>query len=90
MEVQTTLNNQQLDNSKIQGPESESTLHENLWKSMKSMNMYGIHLFRTQEIGCILYSKNMNASHFSPPRRNKLFKQRHGNQGFLENMDFDM
>ena len=42
---------------------------------MESMNMYGIYLFK-KEMGYILCSKKINASHICPPERNKLFKQR--------------
>ena len=45
-------------------------------KSMKSMNMHGINLFWKKKMGYILYSKNINASHICPPKRNELFKQR--------------
>jgi hypothetical protein len=55
---------------------------------MKSMNMYGIYLFRKKKMGYILYSKNINALHICPPKRNKLFKQTNENQGFGENMNF--
>ena len=65
-------------------------INDNLCKSMKSMNMYGIYLFWKKKMGYILYSKNINASHICPPKRNKLFKQRNENRGFRENMDFDL
>ena len=54
------------------------------------MNMYGIYLFRKKKMGYILYSKNTNASHMCPPKRNKLFKQRKQNPDFPENIDFDL
>ena len=64
--------------------------HENLWKSMKSMNMHGTYLFWKKKKGCILYSKNVNASHICPPKRNKLFKQRKWKSRFSGNMDLDL
>ena len=51
-------------------------IYKNQWKSMKSMNMYVIYLFRKKKMDYILYSKNIDASHICPPKRNKLFKQR--------------
>ena len=51
-------------------------IHQNLRKSMKSMNMYRIYLFWKKKMGYILYSKNINASHICPPKRNQLLKQR--------------
>jgi hypothetical protein len=45
-------------------------IDENPWKSMESMNIYGTYLFRKKKMGYILYSKNMNASHMCPPKRN--------------------
>ena len=58
-------------------------ISENQWKSMKSMNMYGIYLFRKKKMGYILYSKNINASHICPPKRNILFEQRKWKSYFL-------
>ena len=51
-------------------------IYENLLKSMKSMNMYGIYLFRKRKMGHIIDFKNIDASHICPPKRNKLLKQR--------------
>ena len=47
-----------------------------IWKSMKSMNMYGIYLSWTKKVGYIPYSNKINASHICPPKRSILFKQR--------------
>ena len=57
---------------------------------MKSMNMYGIYLFWQKKMGHILHSREINASHICPPKRIKLFKQTNKNQGFPENMHFDL
>ena len=48
-------------------------IYEDLWKSM---NIYGTYLFQKKKMGYILYSKNINASHICPPKKNQLFKQR--------------
>ena len=57
---------------------------------MKSMNMYGIYLFRKKKMGYILYSKNMNASHIWPQREINGLNRENENQGFRENMDSDL
>ena len=55
-------------------------MHENLWKYLKShvvlwkfLNIYRIYLLWEKKMGYILYSKNINASHICPPKRNILF-----------------
>ena len=57
---------------------------------MKSMNIYGICLFRKKKMGYILYSKNINASHICPPKRINCLNRENENQGFRENMDSDL
>ena len=51
-------------------------IYEKLWKSIKSTRMYWICEFWKKEMGYILYSKHINASHICPSKRNQLFKQR--------------
>ena len=55
-------------------------IHEHLEESMKIMNM---HLFSQKKKCDILYSKNINASHICPPKRNRLLKQRQRKWRFL-------
>ena len=57
-------------------PWKSMNIYENPYKNIKSMTIYGIYLFWKKKMGYILYSKNINASHICPPKRNKLFKQR--------------
>ena len=38
--------------------------------------IHGKYLFRKKKMGYIVYSKNINASHICPPKRNQLLKQR--------------
>ena len=45
---------------------------KNLWKSMKSTNIYGKYLFRKKKMGYIVYFKNINASHICPPKRKSI------------------
>ena len=59
-------------------------------KSMKSMNICGEYLIRKKKMGYIVYSKNINASHICPPKRNQLLNEENENRGFRENMDFDL
>ena len=65
-------------------------IYNNIWKSMKPMNMYARYVFRKKKMGYILYSKNINASHICPPKRNKLFKQRKWKSSLRENMDSEV
>ena len=50
-------------------------IHENLWDI----------LLWEKKMSYILYSKNANASHICPPKRNKLFKQRDQKSTVLSN-----
>ena len=43
-----------------------------------------------KEMGYILFSRKINASHICPPKRNKLFEHRHRNRVVLGKNDFDM
>ena len=65
-------------------------IYGNLWKSMNINKMYGIYLFWKKKKGYILCSRNMNASHTCPLKKNILFQQRNENHDFLENIDCDL
>ena len=59
-----------------ENPRKSMKIHENLWKYMKiHEDVWDIFVLEKED-GYILYSKQINASHICPPKRNKLFKQR--------------
>ena len=64
-----------------ENPRKSMKIHANLWKVMKSVNMYETYLFWKEKTGYILHSKKINASHICPPKRNKLLKQREWKSG---------
>ena len=57
---------------------------------MKSMNTYGIYLFRKKKMGYILYSENIQPHISFPQREINCQNRENENQGFRENMDSDL
>ena len=53
-------------------------------------NIYGIYLFWKKKMGYILYSEHITASHICPAKKINRFNRETENQGFPENMDFDV
>ena len=69
-------------------------IYGNLRKSIK-INEINEHLWDISvlkiEHGCILYSKQISASHICLPKKNRLFKQRQSkNRDILRTQDFDL
>ena len=66
-------------------------IYENLNESIKSMNMYGIYLFRQKRRWVIFYILRIYTPRISVLQREiNCLNRENENRGFLENMSFDV